>query len=120
MLFNGREWAIRNNAQVLSTSLGFDFPGLAANLVSQGWPEVLATSAALEGHRMNLRMFGRLLAMLEARAAFNGGNVVVAARGNEFRRPEFELSAFVPAAPGMKVAPPVAGVPVNAGAVQAP
>ena len=98
MLFNGMEWAIRNNAQVLSMSLGFDFPGLAANLISQGWPEALATSAALEGYRMNLRMFDRLLAMLEARAAFNGGTVVVAASGNESRRPQFELSASVPAA----------------------
>lgn len=98
MLFNGMEWAVRNNAEVLSMSLGFDFPGMAANLISQGWPDALATSAALEGYRMNLRMFDRLLAMLEARAAFNGGTVVVAASGNESRRPQFELSASVPAA----------------------
>ncbi len=101
MLFNGMEWATRNNAQVLSMSLGFDFPGLAAGLIRQGWPTELATGAALEGYRMNLRMFDRLLAMIQARAAFNGGTVVVAASGNESRRqdsPPYELSASVPAA----------------------
>ncbi len=98
MLFNGMEWASRLNAQVLSMSLGFDFPGMSARLVAGGWPTELATSAALESYRMNLRMFDRLLAMIEARAAFNGGTVVVAASGNESRRPDYELSASVPAA----------------------
>jgi len=98
MLFNGMEWAARNNAQVLSMSLGFDFPGMAARLVDAGWPTELATSAALEAYRMNLRMFDQLLAMVEARAAFNGGTVVVAASGNESRRPQYELSAAVPSA----------------------
>lgn len=98
MLFNGMEWATRNNAQVLSMSLGFDFPGMAARLMDAGWPTELATSAALEAYRMNLRMFDRLLAMIEARAAFNGGTVVVAASGNESRRPDYELSVSVPAA----------------------
>ncbi|MEO1002888.1 MAG: S8 family serine peptidase [Cyanobacteria bacterium J06638_7] len=98
MLFNGMEWATRHNAQVLSMSLGFDFPGMAARLVAAGWPTELATSAALEGYRMNLRMFDRLLAMIEARAAFNGGTVVLGASGNESRRPDYELSVAVPAA----------------------
>jgi subtilisin family serine protease len=98
MLFNGMEWASRNDAQVLSMSLGFDFPGLVARLVDSGWQAELATSVALEGYRMNLRMFDRLLAMIQARAAFNGGTVVVAASGNESRRPEYELSVSVPAA----------------------
>lgn len=98
MLFNGMEWAARNNAQVLSMSLGFDFPGMAARLVQFGWPTELATSAALEAYRMNLRMFDQLLGMIEARAAFNGGMVVVAASGNESRRPRYELSTAVPAA----------------------
>lgn len=98
MLFNGMEWAARNNAQVLSMSLGFDFPGMAARLVQFGWPTEPATSAALEAYRMNLRMFDQLLAMIEARAAFNGGMVVVAASGNESRRPQYELATAVPAA----------------------
>ena len=98
MLFNGMEWASRNDAQVLSMSLGFDFPGMVSRLVDTGWPAQLATSVALEGYRMNLRMFDRLLAMIEARAAFNGGTVVVAASGNESRRPEYEISVSVPAA----------------------
>lgn len=106
MLFNGMEWASRNNAQVISMSLGFDFPGLVDRLIKdEGWPSDLAASAALEAYRMNFLMFERLLSMIEARAAFNGGTVVVAASGNESKRnirPDYEVSASLPAAtPGV-------------------
>ncbi|GAA4288252.1 S8 family serine peptidase [Georgenia daeguensis] len=57
MLFNGIQWALREGAHVISMSLGFDFPGLVQRLVDDGWPADLATSAALEGYRANLRMF---------------------------------------------------------------
>jgi subtilisin family serine protease len=106
MLFNGMEWASRNNAQVISMSLGFDFPGLVDRLIKNaGWPNDLAASAALEAYRMSFLMFERLLGMMEARAAFNGGTLVVAASGNESRRtirPDYEVSASLPAAtPGV-------------------
>jgi|694.fasta_scaffold47663_3 subtilisin family serine protease len=106
MLFNGMEWASRNNAQVISMSLGFDFPGLVDRLITnEGWPNDLAASAALEAYRMNFLMFERLLSMIEARAAFNGGTVVVAASGNESKRrirSDYEVSASLPAAtPGV-------------------
>ena len=106
MLFNGMEWASRKNAQVISMSLGFDFPGLVDRLIkNEGWPNDLAASAALEAYRMNFLMFERLLGMIEARAAFNGGTVVVAASGNESKRrirPDYEVSASLPAAtPGV-------------------
>lgn len=106
MLFNGMEWASRNNAQVISMSLGFDFPGMVDSLIKdEGWPNDLAASAALESYRMNFLMFERLLGMIEARAAFNGGTVVVAASGNESKRnirPDYEVSTSLPAAtPGV-------------------
>lgn len=101
MLFNALKWCSDANAQVVSMSLGFDFPGLAADLQGQGLPPELATSIALEGYRMNLRMFDALMDMLRAQADFNGGTIVCAAAGNESRRdidPAFEVSVSVPAA----------------------
>lgn len=101
MLFQAIKWASDEQAQVISMSLGFDFPGLVEALVAQGWPELLAGSAALEAYRMNLRMFDALMDMLRAQAAFSGGTVVCAAAGNESRRnidPGFEVSASLPAA----------------------
>ena len=102
MLFDALKWASSMNAKVISMSLGFDFPGFAEQLVQQNnLPLRLATSIALEGYRMNLRVFDQLMGMMRALRDFNGGVVVVAASGNESERdsnPEFEVSASVPAA----------------------
>jgi subtilisin family serine protease len=101
MLFEGMQWAVMNEARVISMSLGFDFPGLVDRLIQQGYPEDLAASVALEGYRMNIRMFDRLMDMFRAATPFSGGTVVVAATGNESKRdihPNYEVSASVPAA----------------------
>lgn len=101
MLFKGMQWAVNNGARVVSMSLGFDFPGLVERLQQQGFPAKLAASAALEGYRMNIRMFDRLMDMFHASTPFTGGTVVIAASGNESERqvdPNFEVSASVPAA----------------------
>lgn len=101
MLFRGIQWAVQEGAQVVSMSLGFDFPGLVARLSEEGWPVELATSAALEGYRANLRVFDALMQLIRSRAAFAAGTLVVAAAGNESRRqvdPAFEIGASLPAA----------------------
>ncbi|MEX0318131.1 MAG: S8 family serine peptidase [Ruegeria sp.] len=100
-LFQAMNWASDNNAKVISMSLGFDFPGLVERLVEQDVPELLAASIALEAYRMNLRVFDRIMDLMAARAAFNGGAVVCAATGNESLRdvsPDLEVSASLPAA----------------------
>jgi subtilisin family serine protease len=101
MIFRGIQWAVQQNATVISMSLGFDFPGMVKQLTEGGWPPDLATSAALEAYRGNLRMFDALMAMVRSREAFGAGTVLVAAAGNESHReidPEYEIGVSLPAA----------------------
>jgi subtilisin family serine protease len=101
MIFRGIQWAVQQGAQVISMSLGFDFPGLVKRLTDGGWPADLATSVALEAYRANLRMFDALMQMVRSRDAFGAGTVVVAAAGNESRRqvnPDYEIAVSLPAA----------------------
>jgi subtilisin family serine protease len=101
LLFRGIQWAFQEGAHVLSMSLGFDFPGLVKRLTDRGWPVELATSAALEAYRGNLRMFDALMQLNRSRAAFTAGTVVIAAAGNESKRQinaDFEIGASLPAA----------------------
>jgi subtilisin family serine protease len=101
MIFRGIQWAVTEGARVLSMSLGFDFPGLVAQLTANGWPADLATSVALEAYRANLRMFDALMEIVRSRDAFGTGTVVCAAAGNESHRdvdPDYEISVSIPAA----------------------
>lgn len=100
-LFQGMQWALGGGARVISMSLGFDFPGMVANLVAENWPPELATSVALEAYRANLRMFDAIMQLVRARLPLDGGAVVVAAAGNESRREvnaDYEIAASIPAA----------------------
>jgi subtilisin family serine protease len=101
MIFRGIQWALDSGAQVISMSLGFDFPGLVKQLTDDGWPVDLATSVALEAYRANLRAFDALMAVVRSREAFAPGTLVTAAAGNESKRnikPDYEMAASLPAA----------------------
>lgn len=101
MIFSALTWALQQKADIISMSLGFDFPGLVARLISQDWPANLATSTALEAYRGNLRMFDAIMGMLRAQAAFGTSPLVVAAAGNESQRdvnPNYKIAASLPAA----------------------
>lgn len=101
MIFAGIQWAVAEGAQVISMSLGFDFPGSVKRMTDDGWPIELATSTSLEGYRANLRMFDALMQMIKARAAFGLEPVVVAASGNESKtdvNPDYKIAASLPAA----------------------
>jgi subtilisin family serine protease len=102
MIFAGIQWAIAQGADVVSMSIGFDFPGMVEILANQeGLPLPAATSLALEAYRANLRMFDALMNMAAANEPFGKSPVVVAAAGNESERggnPAYEIGASLPAA----------------------
>lgn len=94
-------WAGGQGANVVSMSLGFDFPGMQEQLEGSGRPKKLATSMALKAYRENLRMFDTLLSFLMLENPASNGMVVVAASGNESMRnidPNFVIDTSLPAA----------------------
>ncbi len=101
MVFEALLWALREQADIVSMSLGFDFPGMVAGLIDEGWPADYATSTALEAYRGNLRMFDAIMGMYKAQADFSSAPLVVAASGNESRRSAskpYRIGASLPAA----------------------
>lgn len=101
MLFEGMQWALRERANIISMSLGFDFPGEVEKKVQAGWPADLATSIALEQFCGNLRLFDALMAMFKTQSIFNAAPLVIAAAGNESRRSingDYKIAASLPAA----------------------
>ncbi|CAN7725770.1 S8 family serine peptidase [Mesorhizobium amorphae] len=101
MLVEGIQWAVSSGANIVSMSLGFDFPGMVDDWIKDSWPPALATSNALEAYRVNLRVFDAVMDLTKARGGLGGGALVVAASGNESLRgthPEWRIAASLPAA----------------------
>lgn len=96
------QWAFDSGANLISLSLGIDFPGYQAYLQQAGYAPQPATSRALEGYLSTLRVFDSLSNIVESRGAdAQQPCLLVAAAGNESRRdgaPAYEIAASPPAA----------------------
>ncbi len=96
------QWAVNEGANVISMSLGIDFPGFVKFLTSvQGLEIEPATSIALEGYRANINLFTELSRFVQAQGLFGQGTIIVAASGNESNRPSYEVAVAPPAAAGL-------------------
>ncbi len=96
-ILDGILWAAGNGANVISMSIGFDFPGYVKYLTTQGLAIEPATSRALTAYRQNVRLFDHLAALVQARSAMFLNTLIVAAAGNESRRPNYEIATAPPA-----------------------
>jgi subtilisin family serine protease len=86
-ILNAIDWALARRADVISMSLGIDFPRIVTRLEQEdGLPNDIAVSRALEGYRSNLRLFDTVAAHIQARVRSGRGAMLVAAAGNESRR----------------------------------
>ncbi len=100
-VFNAIQWALSRRADVISMSLGIDFPGYVKRLIEVGLPTNIASSRALEAYRANIRLFDRLASLVEAAVANGRGALLVGASGNESCRdkdPRFTVATAPPAA----------------------
>ncbi|ESZ10166.1 S8 family serine peptidase [Mesorhizobium sp. L48C026A00] len=94
-------WAGDNKANIISMSLGFDFPAMVERLQLRGAPVKVAVSVALIAYRETLKLFENYVGLLMLENASSRGTVVIAASGNESQAnvdPKFVIGASVPAA----------------------
>jgi len=85
-LLDALNWAIQNEAQIISMSLGMDLVGLREQLVEDGVHELEATSTAMRVLIDNVRLFDKFGNLLRSGIAFGRSAAVIAASGNESDR----------------------------------
>lgn len=86
-IFDAMLWALQERADVISMSIGFDFPGMVNDyVVKDGWQIERATAAALRVFAQNLRMFDSMMDLFKNQSVHGAAPVVIAASGNDSKR----------------------------------
>jgi subtilisin family serine protease len=97
-LVQALHWAQSEGADVVSMSLGMDFPGYLAALIEIKRLEARRAAAiALEAYRLNLEMFNKLSESVIGVPGLVEGSVVIGAAGNESEMPDYTIAASLPA-----------------------
>lgn len=97
-IFRGLQWAFDNGAQVISLSVGIDFPGQVEDRTKAGWPLALATSEALVDFAETLKLFQAFRTQASV-SALGVEPLIVAAAGNESRRQDSLDHVVAPSLP---------------------
>lgn len=80
-------WSVHKQADVISMSLGMDFPGYVQQLQERfGYDIRVATMKGLHGYSDNVMFFSRLADSMKSAQAFGRPTFIVAASGNESDR----------------------------------
>ena len=91
------EWAQGEGSNVISMSLGMDFPGYVTALSSQGIQQNAAVSKALEGYGANVSLFERLASLVRTKSGITQPTIITAAAGNENNKPTYDIAVSPPA-----------------------
>jgi len=103
MIIQAMQWAIQKGANIISMSLGIDFPGYVKELIDrEGLPAELAASKALQDYRANVMLFDNFMSFIKVQSdqQFSQPVLIVAAAGNESQldvNPDFEIAVSPPA-----------------------
>lgn len=96
-ILKGLRWVVNEGVDVISMSLGFDFPGqVAYDTQYNGVPEKEAFSRALNDFAANLLAFQAIMMNVQARKHIDEGSVIIAAAGNE-NSPDVLIETSIPA-----------------------
>jgi subtilisin family serine protease len=93
----GINWALTEGANVVSMSLGLDFPKFVRERIDGGLEEPAAISEGLTAYRESLELFDALANLAAALGKWGRWCVFIAASGNESKRPDYRLFTSPPA-----------------------